>query len=136
MREFTVSEIAEKLDVNEETVRRWRIRGRNGVQLVVPSAGERPGRKGYRITEDALRRFLDKNPTLMTPAMRRALDGAEEPPAAREQTEQAPVRGERERAVMQALVQEKLERRAELLAQLDRINEEIDVLRALSDDPV
>ena len=44
MREFTVAEIAELLDVNEETVRRWRIRGRNGVQLAVPSAGDRPGR--------------------------------------------------------------------------------------------
>ena len=32
-REFTVSELAELFGRNEETVRRWRIRGRNGVQL-------------------------------------------------------------------------------------------------------
>lgn len=78
MREFTVAEIAELLDVNEETVRRWRIRGRNGVQLAVPSAGDRPGRKGYRITSGAVRHFLAMNPSLMTVAMQEALaqDGA------------------------------------------------------------
>ena len=78
MREFTVAEIAELLDVNEETVRRWRIRGRNGVQLAVPSVGDRPGRKGYRITSGAVRHFLAMNPSLMTVAMQEALaqDGA------------------------------------------------------------
>lgn len=139
MREFTVADIAELLDVNEETVRRWRIRGRNGVQLMVPSAGERPGRKGYRITEEALRRFLDKNPSLMTPAMRGELDGTAggsfAPSAVAPAAAGADVsfRGGRTSAVMQSLIQEKLERRAELLAQLDRIDEEIGVLRALSE---
>ena len=78
MREFTVAEIAELLGVNEETVRRWRIRGRNGVQLAVPSVGDRPGRKGYRITSDAVEHFLAMNPSLMTVAMQEALaqDGA------------------------------------------------------------
>lgn len=73
MREFTVAEIAELLGVNEETVRRWRIRGRNGVQLAVPSVGDRPGRKGYRITSDAVEHFLAMNPSLMTVAMQEAL---------------------------------------------------------------
>lgn len=73
MREFTVAEIAELLGVNEETVRRWRIRGRNGVQLAVPSVGDRPGRKGYRITSEAVEHFLAMNPSLMTVAMQEAL---------------------------------------------------------------
>lgn len=73
MREYTVIELAKLMGVNEETVRRWRIRGRNGVQLMVPSAGDRPGRKGYRISEDALRRFLSMNPSLITPELEDAL---------------------------------------------------------------
>ena len=74
-REFTVSELAQLFGRNEETVRRWRIRGRNGVQLMIPSADDHPGRRGYLIPASAVRAFLEKNPTLTTVAIRRALEG-------------------------------------------------------------
>ena len=52
---FTVSEVAERLRVNEETVRRWIRTGR----LVAVMPG---GRKaGYRISERAVRAMLSSN---------------------------------------------------------------------------
>lgn len=72
-REFTISELAQLFGRNEETVRRWRIRGRNGVKLAIPSANDHPGRRGYLIPASAVRAFLEKNPTLTTVAIAQAL---------------------------------------------------------------
>lgn len=72
-REFTISELAQLFGRNEETVRRWRIRGRNGVKLAIPSANDHPGRRGYLIPASAVRAFLGKNPTLTTVAIAQAL---------------------------------------------------------------
>ena len=72
-REFTISELAQLFGRNEETVRRWRIRGRNGVKLAIPSANDHPGRRGYLIPASAVRAFLEKNPTLTTVAITQAL---------------------------------------------------------------
>lgn len=155
MREYTVIELAKLMGVNEETVRRWRIRGRNGVQLMVPSAGDRPGRKGYRISEGALRRFLSMNPSLITPELEDALGEergtlahmlafrpeatasehvmpASEPdeplrPDAPDRKSDDPVA--REHAVMRQLLNEKLALREDLLRRLDQVDEEIAVLR-------
>lgn len=76
-REFTISELAQLFGRNEETVRRWRIRGRNGVKLAIPSANDHPGRRGYLIPASAVRAFLEKNPTLTTVAIAQALAGGD-----------------------------------------------------------
>lgn len=140
MREFSIATIARLLEVSEESVRRWRIRGRNGVQLAVPTAGDRPGRKGYRVTEEALRGFLARNPSLMTQAMRAALSGEDEALAvapgaalAGDSTALAETDGPpglpRAYAVFQALVAEKLAEREDLTARIARVDDEVAVLR-------
>lgn len=137
MREFSIATIARLLEVSEESVRRWRIRGRNGVQLAVPTAGDRPGRKGYRVTEEALRGFLARNPSLMTEAMRAALSGEGEVSSAAlagdctalAETGEA-TGAPRAYAVFQALVAEKLAEQEDLVTRIARIDEEIAVLRA------
>lgn len=53
---YTVSQIASKLDVNPETVRRWI---RDGRLDAVRSSCKK---KGSRIDEKSLSDFLDKNP--------------------------------------------------------------------------
>ena len=137
MREFSIATIARLLEVSEESVRRWRIRGRNGVQLAVPTVGDRPGRKGYRVTEEALRGFLARNPSLMTQAMRAALSGEGEVSSAAlagDCTALAETGGAtgapRAYAVFQVLVAEKLAEQEDLVTRIARIDEEIAVLRA------
>jgi excisionase family DNA binding protein len=57
---LTVDQVAERLQVNEQTVRRWL---RDGQLTGVPFGG----RTGWRINEDELQAFLDR---------RRMADGA------------------------------------------------------------
>ena len=52
-RMLTVDQVAERLQVNEQTVRRW-LRDK---QLVGVPFG---GRTGWRVTEEELRAFLDR----------------------------------------------------------------------------
>lgn len=67
---FTVGELAALMEVDEETVRRWRYRGRNGVFLEC-LVGQ--GKAGHRITAEALERFLEMNPGLMTEELKNSL---------------------------------------------------------------
>jgi len=57
MKLYTVTEVAEMLNVNPETVRRW-IRN-DGLRATLSSRKE-----GSRISEDDLQRFLDSSPRL------------------------------------------------------------------------
>lgn len=68
---YTVGELAVLLEVDEETVRRWRYRGRNGAYLEC-LVGQ--GKAGHRITAEALERFLEVNPGLMTEKLRNSLN--------------------------------------------------------------
>lgn len=71
MRMYTVSELAKKLNVNEETIRRWRIHGRNGVHLECIIG---IGKQGHRITSDALKKFFEMNPGLCTDELEKELN--------------------------------------------------------------
>lgn len=56
---YDISELADKLAVNEETVRRWIRSGK----LAAAEPQKRTGHGGgYIITEDALEAFLDEHP--------------------------------------------------------------------------
>lgn len=79
---FTVGELAALMDVDAETIRRWRYRGRNGVFLEC-LVGQ--GKQGHRITAEALERFLEVNPGLMTEELKKSLD--------EEKEEESPVSG-------------------------------------------
>ncbi len=50
---LTVEQVAERLQVNEQTIRRWL---REGELTGVPFGG----RTGWRVSEDDLRAFLDR----------------------------------------------------------------------------
>lgn len=97
-KEYSFTELAQLLDVKEATVRRWRAHGRRGVQLAVSNEGEFPGRRGYLVPASSVREFLDRNPKLMTDAMRESLEeheAAETDVATAEgAVEEAPVAGE------------------------------------------
>lgn len=69
---YTVGELAALMEVDAETIRRWRYRGRNGVFLEC-LVGQ--GKQGHRITAEALERFLEVNPGLMTEALKKSLYG-------------------------------------------------------------
>lgn len=145
--DYTVPDLARLLNVNEETVRRWRIRGRNGVRLEVPHADEFPGRKGYVVPASSVREFLAHNPSLMTDAMEASLEGQgtqSSPRLSGAMYSTTPldmvgdVKGasaagatdtERVARVLQTLIEEKEAQRARLLEQVAQVEEEIAVLR-------
>lgn len=159
-KEYTVAELARLLNVNEETVRRWRIRGRNGVRLEVPHADEFPGRKGYTVPAASIERFLVHNTGLMTEAMRASLAGEDAPAASGSGRDTSAASGaflkaatvdmlgdlrpseasggidqDRAALVMHGLLEEKRAQRERLLAQLSQVEEEIQVLRQYGGEP-
>lgn len=73
---FTVEELATLCQVDRETIRRWRNKGVRGVCLEATDSTVLRG-KPISFTADAIERFAKVNPKVMTPALRKALGGAE-----------------------------------------------------------
>jgi len=76
---FSVAELSQLCGVKPTTVRRWRTDGLNGVKLIPHDSEERGedcDRSGSYLlfTVDTVREFVLRNPRIMTPALRKALE--------------------------------------------------------------
>lgn len=71
---FTVDELAALCDVDRETIRRWRNKGVRGVFLEATDNTVHRG-KPLNFTAAAIEKFAEANPKVMTPALRKALEG-------------------------------------------------------------
>ena len=136
MKMYTISELAALLNVNEETIRRWRIRGRNGVRLECIVG---IGKQGHRVTSDALARFFDLNPGLCPPALAEELvhaNGGESLAVSygvaktEIPVDKLPTPSETNE-VIQSIIRDKQERRGRLLEELQQIDREILVLQQI-----
>ena len=133
MKMYTISELAALLDVNEETIRRWRIRGRNGVHLECLIG---IGKQGHRVTSEALARFFEMNPGLCPPALAEELARANSGDPGTSYTVAAKVDSPERRPtpsesveVILNIIRDKQEQRARLVEELQQIDREILVLQ-------
>ena len=81
---FSVAELARLCGVKPTTVRRWRTDGLGGAKLIPYDAdetSETDDRSGSFLLFDVatVQNFVQKNPRVMTPALRRALEDAASP---------------------------------------------------------
>ena len=75
---FTVEKLASLCKVDQETVRRWRNRGVNGVKLQATTNEIQRG-AALMFQDDAVRTFVQANPKYMTKELDRILNGDFEP---------------------------------------------------------
>ena len=75
---FTVGKLASLCKVDQETIRRWRNRGVNGVKLQATTDEIQRG-AALMFQDDAVRTFMQANPKYMTRELDRILNGDFEP---------------------------------------------------------
>ena len=75
---FTVEKLASLCKVDQETIRRWRNRGVNGVKLQATTNEIQRG-AALMFQDDAVRTFMQANPKYMTKELDRILNGDFEP---------------------------------------------------------
>ena len=75
---FTVEKLASLCKVDQETIRRWRNRGVNGVKLQATTNEIQRG-VALMFQDDAVRTFMQANPKYMTKELDRILNGDFEP---------------------------------------------------------
>ena len=120
---FSVEKLAELCKVDQETVRRWRNRGVNGVKL---EARQSVARRGAALLFDdsAVKAFMEANPKYLTKELSDALDPPETPATAAYRMASVPAEGG------DGFVEQMLERqREELLQKVQEIDRTLALLK-------
>ena len=121
---FTVGKLASLCKVDQETIRRWRNRGVNGVKLQVTTDEIQRG-AALMFQDDAVRTFMQANPKYMTRELDRILNGDFEPALGAASVPEAPKGLENSGYVRQILEKQ----REDLLGKLREIDRALEQMK-------
>ena len=121
---FTVEKLASLCKVDQETVRRWRNRGVNGVKLQATTNEIQRG-AALMFQDDAVRTFVQANPKYMTKELDRILNGDFEPALGSASVPEAPKGLENSGYVRQILEKQ----REDLLGKLREIDRALEQMK-------
>ena len=121
---FTVEKLASLCKVDQETVRRWRNRGVNGVKLQATTNEIQRG-AALMFQDDAVRTFVQANPKYMTKELDRILNGDFEPALGVASVPEAPKGLENSGYVRQILEKQ----REDLLGKLREIDRALEQMK-------
>ena len=121
---FTVEKLASLCKVDQETVRRWRNRGVNGVKLQATTNEIQRG-AALMLQDDAVRTFVQANPKYMTKELDRILNGDFEPALGAASVPEAPKGLENSGYVRQILEKQ----REDLLGKLREIDRALEQMK-------
>ena len=121
---FTVGKLASLCKVDQETVRRWRNRGVNGVKLQATTNEIQRG-AALMFQDDAVRTFMQANPKYMTKELDRILNGDFEPALGAASVPEAPKGLENSGYVRQILEKQ----REDLLGKLREIDRALEQMK-------
>lgn len=121
---FTVGKLASLCKVDQETIRRWRNRGVNGVKLQATTNEIQRG-AALMFQDDAVRTFMQANPKYMTRELDRILNGDFEPALGAASVPEAPKGLENSGYVRQILEKQ----REDLLGKLREIDRALEQMK-------
>lgn len=121
---FTVGKLASLCKVDQETIRRWRNRGVNGVKLQATTNEIQRG-AALMFQDDAVRTFMQANPKYMTKELDRILNGDFEPALGAASVPEAPKGLENSGYVRQILEKQ----REDLLGKLREIDRALEQMK-------
>ena len=121
---FTVEKLASLCKVHQETIRRWRNRGVNGVKLQATTNEIQRG-AALMFQDDAVRTFMQANPKYMTKELDRILNGDFEPALGAASVPEAPKGLENSGYVRQILEKQ----REDLLGKLREIDRALEQMK-------
>lgn len=121
---FTVGKLASLCKVDQETIRRWRNRGVNGVKLQATTNEIQRG-AALMFQDDAVRTFVQANPKYMTKELDRILNGDFEPALGAASVPEAPKGLENSGYVRQILEKQ----REDLLGKLREIDRALEQMK-------
>lgn len=121
---FTVGKLASLCKVDQETIRRWRNRGVNGVKLQATTDEIQRG-AALMFQDDAVRTFMQANPKYMTRELDRILNGDFEPALGAASVPEAPKGLENSGYVRQILEKQ----REDLLGKLREIDRALEQMK-------
>ena len=121
---FTVGKLASLCKVDQETIRRWRNRGVNGVKLQATTNEIQRG-AALMFQDDAVRTFMQANPKYMTRELDRILNGDFEPALGAASVPEAPKGLESSGYVRQILEKQ----REDLLGKLREIDRALEQMK-------
>ena len=121
---FTVEKLASLCKVDQETIRRWRNRGLNGVKLQATTNEIQRG-AALMFQDDAVRTFMQANPKYMTRELDRILNGDFEPALGAASVPEAPKGLENSGYVRQILEKQ----REDLLGKLREIDRALEQMK-------
>ena len=120
---FTVEKLASLCKVDQETVRRWRNRGVNGVKLQATTNEIQRG-AALMFQDDAVRTFVQANPKYMTKELDRILNGDFEPALGAASVPEAP-KGLENSGYVRQILEKQREDLLGKLREIDRVLEQM-----------